>query len=198
MTWWPSGSLSRRTSRSFSGSATATRPRGGCSRASWSRKRSTPTTSRASSSGWRESWGRRSTSPLVRRPGRSVELLEGVLSAGDRDVLRASMWRIRTRDTSAVAVLAEPDNDVPGPAVGRPLDFFPTGHEIGYHTGMDARFVRGAFLQPGPALTWMRMQAPLVAEMDTPPLARVLIAADSGNGVSGELDYRHWLFVNPE
>ena len=139
-----------------------------------------------------------SISSVVRRPGRSVELLEGVLSAGERDVLRASMWRIRTRDTSAVAVLAEPDNDVPGPAVGRPLDFFPTGHEIGYHTGMDARFVRGAFLQPGPALTWMRMQAPLVAEMDTPPLARVLIAADSGNGVSGELDYRHWLFVNPE
>lgn len=134
----------------------------------------------------------------VRRPGRSVELLEGVLSAGERDVLRAAMWRIRTSDTAAVAVPVEPPAPVPGPEDARPLEFFPTGYDEGYHTGIDSRFVRGAFLESGPALTWMRMRAPLVAGTATPALARVLIAADSGNGVSGELDYQHWLFVNPE
>lgn len=139
-----------------------------------------------------------SVTTRVRRPGRSVELLEGVLSAGDRDVLRASMWRIRTADTVEVASPDLPATPIPGPEHGRPLEFFPTGHDEGYHTGIDVRFVRGAFLECGPALTWMRMRAPLVAGMETTALARVLIAADSGNGVSGELDYRHWLFVNPE
>lgn len=134
----------------------------------------------------------------VRRPGRSVELLEGALTAGDREVMRATLWRIRTSDTAAVAAAADPPGHNPGPERGRPLDFFPTGHEVGYHTGIEVRFIRGAFLESGPALTWMRMRAALVAGRETAPLARVLIAADSGNGVSAELDYGRWLFVNPE
>jgi hypothetical protein len=42
------------------------------------------------------------------------------------------------------------------------------------------------------------MRFPLVAGEPISPLARVLIAADSGNGVSSALDYRQFIFVNPE
>jgi hypothetical protein len=42
------------------------------------------------------------------------------------------------------------------------------------------------------------MRQPLVAGEPVSPLARVLVAADSGNGVSAALDYRRHLFINTE
>jgi len=63
---------------------------------------------------------------------------------------------------------------------------------------MEASFVSGAFLEQGPAVAWLRMRFPLVRGEAVSPLARVLIAADSGNGVSSALDYRRFIFVNPE
>ena len=63
---------------------------------------------------------------------------------------------------------------------------------------MDYRFVSGGFLEPGPALVWLRMRQPLVEGEAPSPLVRVLVAADSGNGVSAALDYRRFLFINTE
>jgi hypothetical protein len=42
------------------------------------------------------------------------------------------------------------------------------------------------------------MRAPLVAGEEIQPLSRVLIAADSGNGISHVVDFRTHVFVNPE
>jgi hypothetical protein len=39
---------------------------------------------------------------------------------------------------------------------------------------------------------------PLVPDEEPSPLERVLIVADSGNGVSWELDINRWHFINPE
>jgi hypothetical protein len=57
-------------------------------------------------------------------------------------------------------------------------------------------FVRGEFAEYGPALVWMRMRHPLVAGEEPSPLQRVLVAADSGNGVSATLDWNRYLFIN--
>jgi len=58
--------------------------------------------------------------------------------------------------------------------------------------------VRGHFTEPGPATAWARLRYPLVADEETSPLERVLAVADSGNGLSGELDITRWHFINPE
>jgi hypothetical protein len=129
------------------------------------------------------------------RPGRSVELLAATLSADDEPVMRATAWRVRTADL-ALDVPAEPPPPGPGSAQEKP--FFPTGETVGYHTAMEVRFVRGGFTEQGRATAWMRMRHPLIAGEAPSPLARVLIAADSGNGVSGVLDYRRWLFINTD
>ena len=42
------------------------------------------------------------------------------------------------------------------------------------------------------------MRQPLVDGEPPSPLVRVLVAADSGNGVSAALDYRRYLFINTE
>ncbi len=128
--------------------------------------------------------------------GRSVQVIAGVLSSGGEEILRGQAVRMRLTDVA----LDEPPlpPPPPGPDKGKRVPFFPTGHDVGYHTGMEVSFVRGGFVEQGPAVAWMRMRHPLVAGEPIAPLARVLIAADSGNGVSSALDYRRFIFINPD
>ncbi len=143
------------------------------------------------------------------RGGRSVEVIGASLGSAGTEVMRATGVRIRTLDPPTGAAAPEgleaaladglEDRKVPpGPEHGEPLRFFPTKHGVGYNTAMEWRFVEGAFLEPGPATVWMRMRHPIVPGEEPTPLQRVLIAADSGNGVSSVLDWRQWLFINPD
>jgi hypothetical protein len=132
----------------------------------------------------------------VVRPGRSVELLEASLTGPNGELMRASAWRLQTGEHSL-----HPDDDderPAGPAEGAPSDFPGTGHEFGYHDASEYSFVRGGFRQPGPATVWMRTRVPLVDGEEPTPLQRVLVAADSGNGVSAALDWRTHHFINTE
>ena len=54
----------------------------------------------------------------VRRPGRRIELVEATLEAGGRVAVRATAWRMRTRDAAATAGAA-PGLPV-GPGDSRP------------------------------------------------------------------------------
>jgi hypothetical protein len=147
----------------------------------------------------------------VARPGRSVDLVEASLTDSDGEVIRATAWRLRSTAIELPAGLSSVDGPgligtspstlrpgfvPPGVEEARPGTFPPTGHDVGYHTAMEYRFVRGDFGIPGPALVWMRMRQPLVAGEEPSPLQRVLVAADSGNGVSATLDWGRYLFIN--
>jgi acyl-Coa thioesterase superfamily protein/acyl-CoA thioesterase superfamily protein len=136
-------------------------------------------------------------SARVVRPGRRVQLLEAELcdEAGE-PLMRASAWRIRTGAVEIPAEALGPAQPPPGPEQGREAEFFPTGEEHGYHSAMEVRFVRGGFVEPGPALVWLRMRYPLLAGEMPSPLQRVLVTADVGNGVSATLDYHRYLFIN--
>jgi hypothetical protein len=68
----------------------------------------------------------------------------------------------------------------------------------GYLAAIEWRQVSGGFAAPGPAAVWARMRYPLVPDEKPSPLERVLVIADSGNGISSELDIRRWHFINPE
>jgi hypothetical protein len=133
----------------------------------------------------------------VVRPGRSVELVEGTLSSGGTTIVRARGWRIRT---AALELDSDPppEKPPPGPQDAEERPFFQTGSEVGYHTAMDVRFVSGSYLDIGPATTWMRMGVALIDGEQPDPRDRVLVAADSGNGVSAPLDYNRWVFINAD
>ena len=135
-------------------------------------------------------------STRVLNGGRSVQVIGGVLSSGGEEILRGQAVRMRLTDVPFDEPPLPPPP--PGPDQGKPAPFFPTGFDVGYHTAMEASFVRGGFLERGPAIAWLRMRHPLVAGEPIAPLARVLIAADSGNGVSSALDYRRFIFINPD
>jgi hypothetical protein len=131
------------------------------------------------------------------RPGRSVELLEAVASAAGRDLARATAWRVlRTSGTQVPPRLAAPPA-LP-PEAGSAGTDLPGAWAGGYLDAMDWRPVRGDLATSGPAAVWSRMRYPLVPDEEPGPLERILATADSGNGVSWELDLTRWLFINPE
>lgn len=132
----------------------------------------------------------------VRRPGRSVALLEATLTAAGDEVMRASAWAIRTAELEVPADAA-PDVPPPPPPDDVP-NLFEERTETDYIAAMEWRFVSGSFFDLGPATAWLRMKVPLVEGEDPTPLQRVLTAADSSSGISGALDFSSWLYVNPD
>ena len=135
-------------------------------------------------------------SARIVRPGRRVELCEASLSDEKGEVIRATAWRLRPDPVELPAVPGAGDDPPPSPEAAEQGEFFPTGESVGYHTAMEYRFIHGGFLAAGPASVWMRMRVPLVAGEEPSPAQRVMVAADSGNGVSAALDWRKFLFIN--
>jgi Thioesterase-like superfamily len=109
--------------------------------------------------------------------------------------MRARGWRLATGE---IEVDWEQEQQPPGPEGAADLEFFATGARAGWHTAMEIRFARGAFLDPGPATVWMRPRVELVEGEPISPLQRVLLAADGGNGVSAPLDWERFIFINTD
>jgi hypothetical protein len=137
-----------------------------------------------------------SVAARVVRPGRNVELVDASMTADDTEVMRARAWRIRTESVDIPEVTRIPPP--PGPDSEATAGDFDFGSDVNYLTSMETRFISGAFLEPGPAIAWFRPLYPLVEGEDISPLCRVLIAIDSASGISAQLDWRDWLFVNPD
>ncbi len=133
------------------------------------------------------------------RPGRRISLREATLSDGaGRPVMLCRAWRISASPASLPDDLEIERRTLPGPERGEEKPFFEMAPEMGYHRGIEARFVEGSWRDPGNAAAWVRMRVPLVPDEEPSPLVRVLVAADSGNGVGGALDTSAWTFINPE
>ncbi|MCX5376977.1 thioesterase family protein [Streptomyces sp. NBC_00091] len=132
----------------------------------------------------------------VLRAGRGTEVVEAALApaGGAAPVMLARALRIRVAGEPVPAVV--PGAVVPPPGEVGVTPFFPVPWETGYHSSVEARFTEGAFTQPGPGTCWMRMRVPLVAGEEIRPLDRVLVAADSGNGISAVMDFGRFVFVN--
>jgi hypothetical protein len=126
----------------------------------------------------------------VVREGRSVAVIEAAIEP----YMRCTALLIRAQDGSAPSIL---DSELKLEDA-EPQPFFAVPYDVGYHTSMEVRFSSGAFVERGPATAWFRAQVPLVKGESWTPLQRVLVAADSGNGVSNELDFHRHVFINPD
>ena len=136
------------------------------------------------------------TQPL--RAGRKVQWHGADLLAADGALLaRAHAVAIRTA-ALPLPVHGDPVADpVRPPAASDAFQFSFFAWPMGYHIGMEGRLARGT-VGKGPVAMWMRMRLPLLEGEAPSPLQRVMIAADSGNGVSYVLDPRRHTFVNPD
>jgi hypothetical protein len=93
-----------------------------------------------------------------------------------------------------------PVQTMPGPEEGKPIVFAldDSAATAGFATtGMEMRWLSDPW-SLGPARVWMRVAQPLVDEEPASPLARLVATADFGNGVSRELEFDRYLFINAD
>jgi hypothetical protein len=129
------------------------------------------------------------TRARIVRAARSAVLAEVTVSAGDRDCLLVRVWFVRDADTTALAPSLPPPTMVPAHAPGIDAEF-------GYGASLEWRFVHGRMRRPGPGTAWVRATMPVVEGCETAGLARVALIADSSSGISAELDWSVWSFLN--
>lgn len=130
-----------------------------------------------------------STSARVVRAAHSGVLVEVILTGGERECLRGRVWLIRDDDTSAVA-------PPPAPPQG-PADVTPSfGMSFPYSDSIDWHEVSGSITVPGPGVVWARPRRSLVPGEELTGLQRVAFIGDSASGISAELDWSTWSFLN--
>lgn len=114
----------------------------------------------------------------VRRPGRTIELVEAALRHGDRDVLLARAWLQQEYDTASIAGTRLPS--IPGP------DALQTQDAAGGWTGAFANSLelRLHEFEPGRAHFWLRSDTPLVEGEVVSPTAGAFRVIDVANGMS--------------
>lgn len=132
----------------------------------------------------------------VERAGRTIEMLQATMSAGGRDVLRARAWRLARGDTVDRATGTAPA--LPGPETATVRTDRPEGWLPGFMDAIEWAWLDGWLAEPGPGRAWIRQRVPLVDGERPSPLQRLVLAADSANGLAAPLDVREWLFVNTE
>jgi hypothetical protein len=142
----------------------------------------------------------RVTATLV-RPGRKVRLVSAEVAAEDGTLLAsATVLGIRLADVPAphTPVPAAPPPPGTVESVARGVVSVAVDYDAFHNTGVEHRFVRGSFLEVGPATDWIRLRVPVVEGTEVTPLQRVLGAADFGNGISRMALFEELLFINPD
>lgn len=125
----------------------------------------------------------------VLRAARTAALVAVSVAGNGRDCLHCRVWFVRDADTGALAAALPAPQAVPDLPPGLDADF-------GYGDSLEWRRVRGGMSELGPGSTWVRPRTPLVEGYELSGLARCVLIADAASGISAELDWSAWSFVN--
>ncbi len=124
------------------------------------------------------------------RPGRTIELVEATASAGGRDVVRATAWRLARADTAQVAGVEAPS--LPGPDGVPPW----TGMEHWGGGFIHSLEFLSAESRPGRGQAWVRTPVGLVDGEESSRFARWCGLLDVANGVANRRPPTEWLYPN--
>jgi hypothetical protein len=136
----------------------------------------------------------------VVRPGRKVQIVSSSLHAGDVEIARCTLLRVRRTPQplppdARGGVAARP----PGPGEARATDAAWRGALPAYHShATEHRVARGAWGEPGPCTDWIRLRVPLLPDVPLSPLVRVAAVADFGNGIGSALRWEQFTFLNAD
>jgi hypothetical protein len=152
------------------------------------------------------------TTEIVRN-GRRVQELAAELTTvsddgtpGGETIGRASALRIQAvpeglPDPDARPGLPgpEPVRSMPGPEQGKIVKFALNDTETNSlaTTGMEMSWLTDPW-SLGPGQVWMRLREPLLPGEQASPLVRLVATADFGNGISAELRFDRYLFINAD
>ncbi len=93
----------------------------------------------------------------------------------------------------------EPVQAMPGPEHGKVVKFALNDTEATSlaTTGMEMSWLTDPW-SLGPGKVWMHLQQPIVPGEEATPLVRLVATADFGNGISAELPFHEYLFINAD
>ncbi|HUY58707.1 MAG TPA: thioesterase family protein [Solirubrobacteraceae bacterium] len=131
----------------------------------------------------------------ITRQGKRVQLLEAALSAPDGTVLVLARAVRVVRAPVTAGSVSEATPPAPESAQTAVTPWHPRSLPGG---AVEFRYVQGDPSELGPRTAWFRLKVPVIAGEEPTPLQRLLVAADFPNGISNEIDWREWLFVNPD
>ncbi len=140
------------------------------------------------------------------RNGRRVQELSAELLAGEETIGRASALRIQAvpeglpdPDDRRGLPGPEPVRSMPGPEQGKTVKFALNDTETNSlaTTGMEMSWLTDPW-SLGPGQVWMRLRRPLLPGQEASPLVRLAATADFGNGISAELRFDRYLFINAD
>jgi len=131
--------------------------------------------------------------------GRNVAHFSARVSAGGKELIRCTAVAQRQAALDLPPELARDRlTQAPRSVEQSPAERFPFSKKmIGYQDLIESRIAAGAMFR-GPSAVWFRLRYPLVEGEAPSALQRVAVAADSGNGISAILDFRNYVFVNPD
>ena len=129
------------------------------------------------------------------RDGKKLQLLAIRLLADGLEVVRASVLRLRREAVALPDAAAAPPIDLPPPEQGTSPGL-PAG--CPFNAGLESRFVKGTFRQPGPAAVWHKVKWDIIEGERILPVMRAAVAGDYCNGTSAWLDFRLWTFINAD
>ncbi|MCW2607123.1 MAG: hypothetical protein JWO60_1816 [Frankiales bacterium] len=127
----------------------------------------------------------------VLRPGRTVELVRATVSAGGRQVLHCTAWRLATFATAAVA------GGVPAPLPAVedvPVWDMTSVWPGGYIASLQTRRTTGS--AAGRATAWVSTPLALVADEPVSALAGFVALVDTANGTGVRQPPQEWMFPN--
>jgi len=129
--------------------------------------------------------------------GRNSGHFSARLKADDKEVAHVTALAQRENDVKLPDGLpGHPLSGAPRPPDESPPAIFPFhGKQVGYADLVETRIASGVFFK-GPCAIWFRLRHPLLESEVPSAYQRVAVAADSGNGISGVLDFARYSFLN--
>ena len=129
----------------------------------------------------------------LRRPGRTIEMLEARLEVGGRTAIRATGWRLARADTTVVAGGAA--DPLPNPEAW-PSWRLDSDWQGGYISTLDGRAHPES--EPGRAQAWLRTNTTLIEGERVSDLVDFTTLVDTANGVGARVPPRDWMFPNTD
>ncbi len=125
------------------------------------------------------------------RPGRTIELLEAVVTAGGRPTVRARVWRLAGYDSGAVA--GGEAGPLPGPET-LPTTAPPPIWRSDFLDTLDIRYAGEP--APGRGAAWITSPLSLVAGEPASAVAEFVKVVDPANGIMVRASPAEWMFPN--
>ena len=132
------------------------------------------------------------------RPGKTIELIEAVMSSRGRDAIIARAWRLMTQDTSEIAGLEDQKS------IHKPEEL-PVWDEM---SGWPGGFIESVCLvaepgrRPGKGMIWITNDLDMVEGEPTDDMVHLLGMVDTANGVVPRLGLGltelEWMFPNTD